>query len=601
MTAKIAVIKATLKYSSQEDMIKGMAPLISPGGLFIRTKTTRPTGSEVHFEFQLADGSITYTGEGIVKKEIPYVAGESAKKAGMLISLKRINKPFKTVVDAILSAQETPQKTENRPARQIVESRIDSTNKFSFFDDVDLDSDLDSLFADITKSSASRRAVPVKTKTDFSEFSDMPSTDDLFLEYDDKVEGESFDDTAKPFPAHQESIHGILGTVPQSELKKRSATKTGEFHEEAHEVLEAERQKNRISSLTHLTEGLERRISPAITQTRMTAITGQYTATEELARLERERASQQAISQSVSTPFSDLPVRTGSTQTLQGCGFKSESQTNFEPPDVVTTLQGYTLNPDELEKLRACAHIRSDILPQVDPSQELSEDYHLDDPMPEPEPESDEPKSEPLADSFNTESGTSEQKTETEYSEQKTETGCSEQASDNDNSEVDPYASELDDMMSSDLPGISIGDELFENTFSLDNPDDNETTMRRHVSPEYLESINAQNDKLHLYNEDVKESSNECSVEELFKSSETDVDSSLPDIADQIENLFEGSQDSEEEPKRPSRERSRTFDSLFPSHEDSPANLFEALRGDNLRDDEFENALTTEFVKLDKG
>jgi hypothetical protein len=83
-----------------------MAPLISRRGLFIHTRTTRPTGSEVHFEFQLANGSQTYSGEGVVRKEFPFDPNNPGQKPGMLISLHRINRPFKEVVDAIIAAMD---------------------------------------------------------------------------------------------------------------------------------------------------------------------------------------------------------------------------------------------------------------------------------------------------------------------------------------------------------------------------------------------------------------------------------------------------------------------------------------------------------------
>ena len=177
MGSQIAVIKATLKYNTQEELIRGMAPLITRRGLFIHTRTTRPVGSEVHFEFQLADGSQTYSGEGIVRKEIPFVGGPSSQKSGMLIALRRINRPFKQVVDAILNPTDndaTPAPAPAQPVRApapepgqkqlIVESRAGESEGFDLFGELDMDRGMDSLFAGIEKSTPDSNAAELIEK-----------------------------------------------------------------------------------------------------------------------------------------------------------------------------------------------------------------------------------------------------------------------------------------------------------------------------------------------------------------------------------------------------------------------------------------------------
>ncbi len=132
-----------------------MRPLLSKRGLFINTCATRPAGSEVRFEFTLADGSVTYAGEGVVRKEVPFVGGTSSLKSGMLVSLKRVNKPFKEVVDAILGESEGRSAQAHAPGRQfIVESRAGEHQGFDLFGDIDLDEGLDTLFSGIAKKPA---------------------------------------------------------------------------------------------------------------------------------------------------------------------------------------------------------------------------------------------------------------------------------------------------------------------------------------------------------------------------------------------------------------------------------------------------------------
>ena len=165
---RIAMIKATLKYTSQADLIEAMRPLISTRGLFIRTRTTRPVGSEVRFEFKLADGSVTYAGEGIVRKEIPFVGGPSSQGSGMLIALRKINRPFKEVVDVVIGAQrksdrdvtpsampavkvpEAKGADEAASGRMIVDSKK-ADDGLDLFGELDMDEGLDFLFSGIGK------------------------------------------------------------------------------------------------------------------------------------------------------------------------------------------------------------------------------------------------------------------------------------------------------------------------------------------------------------------------------------------------------------------------------------------------------------------
>ncbi|MBQ4360802.1 MAG: hypothetical protein II767_11160 [Proteobacteria bacterium] len=154
MTSQIEVIRATLKYSTQEELIQGMAPLISRRGLFIHTRMTKPVGSEVQFEFRLADGSKVYSGEGVVRKEVPFIGGPSSQKAGMLVALRRINRAFKEVVDEILGGTDASLKIAPDPEETVKNQKIVQTHGgegLDIFGDDDLDLGLDSLFSGIEK------------------------------------------------------------------------------------------------------------------------------------------------------------------------------------------------------------------------------------------------------------------------------------------------------------------------------------------------------------------------------------------------------------------------------------------------------------------
>lgn len=347
--SQVAVIRATLKYPSQEALIEGMRPLISRNGLFIHTKTTRPTGSEVQFEFQLADGSITYSGEGIVRKEVPFTGEETAKSAGMLIALKRINKSFKEVVDAILrskndeeaDSQDQEGASHNKPQR-IVESRAGANDGIDLFGDLDLDAGLDSLFAGIEKKPENEEKhgmsgmyerptvvsgmflKPVQDDELQLELSELDFSGDLDGLFDDnpvdetQTEMASADDEPSPEdevrPLHEFDMRnraslyeqensvefkqrttartGLFEPIQEEEVIRRTAAKTGEFQKEANEVLLAERQKLRMNADDVALSSLSGDRFSSIAQPKpMTAVTGRFAVTEELAKAERMRVT----------------------------------------------------------------------------------------------------------------------------------------------------------------------------------------------------------------------------------------------------------------------------------------------------------------------
>ena len=235
MASQIALIKATLKYSTQEELITGMRPLISRRGLFVHTRTTRPVGSEVHFEFTLADGSQVYSGEGVVRKEIPFIGGPSSQKSGMLIALRRINRPFKAVVDTILASQpeerETHASTERKVGKQfIVESRVGEPQGFDLFGDMDFDAGLDSLFSGIEKKKNDiLQSGLYERPTVVSGLFRRPTGDEIVLDYHQNAN--SPEDTAVPFeqppvqnaqaefPDASQHSTGIYPTPPDSLLR----------------------------------------------------------------------------------------------------------------------------------------------------------------------------------------------------------------------------------------------------------------------------------------------------------------------------------------------------------------------------------------------
>lgn len=228
---RIAMIRATLRYSKQEDVIRKLAPLLSRRGLFLSTRSTRSKGSAVHFEFRLADNSVTYAGMGIVREAYPYT-GDDSQKVGMLIALQKINRHFKEVVDAILGVDE-----EQVDTHQLI-GEMDRGEGLDIFGDLDVDFGLDSLFAGIEKKTSKlvqqnnsgvyeRPAVvsgliELPSETDFLELAQI--SDDVFA-LDNDVAAIEFDDAPKfaqveERPAARSGM--VTGEFIQSEVLARA-------------------------------------------------------------------------------------------------------------------------------------------------------------------------------------------------------------------------------------------------------------------------------------------------------------------------------------------------------------------------------------------
>lgn len=239
---RIAMIRATLKDSKQEDVIRKLAPLLSRRGLFLSTRSTRSKGSAVHFEFKLADSSVTYAGMGVVREEFPYT-GDDSQKVGMLIALQKINRPFKEVIDAVLGADEgqhaAPVETSESSADALHDiGEADAAGGLDFFGDMDVDAGLDSLFAGIQKKTSKyiqnptsgiyeRPAVvsgllELPSETDFLELAQI--SDDVFVSDEDEA-GIDFDNMPKPSAQDEEELSKasmITGQFSQSEVLARA-------------------------------------------------------------------------------------------------------------------------------------------------------------------------------------------------------------------------------------------------------------------------------------------------------------------------------------------------------------------------------------------
>ena len=110
----MAVVRAKLKFTDRDDFIRGFAPLLSRAGLFIRTKSIKPVGTPVRFEFRLANDTPIFVGEGLVRKEVPFDPLSPQKPCGMLVGLRKLDRNSKSVFDDVLALKARASATQSR-------------------------------------------------------------------------------------------------------------------------------------------------------------------------------------------------------------------------------------------------------------------------------------------------------------------------------------------------------------------------------------------------------------------------------------------------------------------------------------------------------
>ncbi|HWE29186.1 MAG TPA: TIGR02266 family protein, partial [Polyangia bacterium] len=99
-----ASMRIKLKYPDIDTFIQKYAVNISRGGIFIATKSPKPVGTYVRFEFLLSDASGTsiIRGEGQVQWTKDYDPATPGKPHGMGVKFMRLDADSQTVVDRAL-------------------------------------------------------------------------------------------------------------------------------------------------------------------------------------------------------------------------------------------------------------------------------------------------------------------------------------------------------------------------------------------------------------------------------------------------------------------------------------------------------------------
>ena len=101
-----AALRIRLKYPDEATFVQKYGTNISRGGVFIATRTPKPVGTTVRFEFQLADGDPIIRGEGQVAWVKPYDEQQPEKVHGMGVRFSGLDGPSRQVIERVLAWKE---------------------------------------------------------------------------------------------------------------------------------------------------------------------------------------------------------------------------------------------------------------------------------------------------------------------------------------------------------------------------------------------------------------------------------------------------------------------------------------------------------------
>ncbi len=110
--AKPASIRAKLKFPSVDVFIDRYSPNISKAGIFVKTPKPKPVGTQVRFEFQIADGTVVMRGAG----EVSWIreSSDDGKPTGMGIKFNKLDSNSREILGRILENKKNLSSKESR-------------------------------------------------------------------------------------------------------------------------------------------------------------------------------------------------------------------------------------------------------------------------------------------------------------------------------------------------------------------------------------------------------------------------------------------------------------------------------------------------------
>ncbi|HYV49234.1 MAG TPA: TIGR02266 family protein [Myxococcaceae bacterium] len=101
-------LRIKLPYGSEAEFVERYGSNVARGGIFVATKSLKPEGALIGFEFVLANGERLLRGEAVVVKA---QVDEGGQRAGMTLRFTRLDAASKALVDRIVEKRGAPAQT----------------------------------------------------------------------------------------------------------------------------------------------------------------------------------------------------------------------------------------------------------------------------------------------------------------------------------------------------------------------------------------------------------------------------------------------------------------------------------------------------------
>ncbi|HEY8208753.1 MAG TPA: Hsp70 family protein [Myxococcaceae bacterium] len=98
-------LRIKLPYGSEAEFVERYGSNVARGGIFVATKSLKPEGSVIGFEFVLANGERLLRGEAVVVKA---QVDEGGQRAGMTLRFTRLDAASKALIDRVVEQRSGP-------------------------------------------------------------------------------------------------------------------------------------------------------------------------------------------------------------------------------------------------------------------------------------------------------------------------------------------------------------------------------------------------------------------------------------------------------------------------------------------------------------
>src|SRR5262245_59820114 len=105
-------LRIKLPYGTEAEFIERYGSNVARGGIFVATRSLKPEGTPIAFEFVLAGGARLLRGEAVVVKT---QVDQGGQRAGMTLRFTTLDAASKALIDRVVDQRSAPAPQEAQP------------------------------------------------------------------------------------------------------------------------------------------------------------------------------------------------------------------------------------------------------------------------------------------------------------------------------------------------------------------------------------------------------------------------------------------------------------------------------------------------------